>query len=194
MTWSSVEELKRKLVEDAEKKAEEIIKKAEEEARKIIENAEKEWEERAKSKREEIISRTKRKAQIILSDARTRARMIIGKAKYEVIEKIFEDIEKNIRERREFDVETSLRNLLNDSLKYIGDPVRIVINPRDRDIIENILREKKLGDLEIIVSDKILGGLILIDNEGKKVDNTYNTRLDRARNVLIPLINRELWG
>jgi len=189
-----LEKLKNKLIEDAKRKAEEIIRKAEEEAKRIIEEAEKEWERRAEAKRNEIIENTKRKAQIILSDARTKARIIISKAKNEVLQRIFKETESIIKERKGIDVESSLRSLLEDSLRYIEKPIRITIHPRDRSIIMNLLREKGLENVEIVESNEIFGGLIIEDAKGRKVDNSYNARFERAKTVLAPMINKELWS
>ncbi len=194
MSSTSIEELRKKLIEDARKKAEEIISKAEEEAKRIIEEAEKEWERQAEAKRNEVIENARKKAQILLSEARTRARVIISRAKHEVLQKIFKDVEMFIREREGIDVETSLKNLLDESLKYIEKPTRITINPKDRGIIEKLLSEKGFSNIEINESNDIFGGLIIEDAEGKKVDNSYNTRFERAKTVLAPMINKELWG
>lgn len=194
MSVREINELKEKLLEDARRKMEEIIKEAEREAKRIIEEAEKKWREKAEREREKILSTARMDAQRIISEARIKYRIIISQAKAEVINKIFEEAKMRLINRRGFDVEKSLRMLLDEALYFIENPSRIIVNPQDYGIIEKILREKGLKNVEIVKSNELIGGLILESSDGKRVDNSYNTRLERARNAILTNINAILWG
>ncbi len=191
---SSIEELKEKLIEEARARAREILRKAEEEARRIVEDAEKKWREMAEKEKTRIVEEAKTKAQTILSEAKRQARIVLSNAKNELLNQIFSEVENTIRERRGIDIESSLRNLLEEALIYIEKPSKVIAHPRDREIIERLLREKGLTNIEIVESNDISGGLILESLDGKRVDNSYDTRLERARTTLAPLVNKELWG
>ncbi|MET1159933.1 MAG: V-type ATP synthase subunit E family protein [Thermoprotei archaeon] len=191
---SNFEELREKVINDAKKKAEEIIRRAEEEAKRIIEEAEKEWFRKAEKKKIEIINNTKRKAQITISEARTKARIIISRAKYEVIEQILSEVLKAIENRNGFDAKHSLERLLDEALQFIDKPKRVIVNPRDSGIIKEVLSERGLTDIEVAESSEIIGGIVVEDENGRRVDNSYNARLERAKTSLIPIITKELWS
>jgi len=194
LNTTNIDELRRKLRSEAEAKAENIVAKAEEEASKIIREAMERWEKRAEEERARIIREAEARAQIIVSEARRRARLIISEAKYNILNSVFEEAYDVIRSRKGFDAERSLNNLLDDALRYIDNPARIYINPIDRRVVEKILRSRGLTSIEIVESDRIIGGLVLESIDGKRVDNTYNTRLERARLLLTPMVKKELWG
>lgn len=179
---------------EAEAKAENIVAKAEEEASKIIKEAMEKWEKRAEEERARIIREAEAKAQIIVSEARRRGRLILSEARYNVLNSVFEEAYDAIRNRKGFSVDESLNNLLDDALRYIDNPARIYINPIDRRVVENILKSRGLTNIEIVESNGIIGGLVLESIDGKRVDNTYNTRLERARLLLTPMVKKELWG
>jgi len=194
LTTTNIDELRRKLRMEAEAKAENIVAKAEEEASKIIKEAMEKWEKRAEEERARIIREAEAKAQIIVSEARRRGRLILSEARYNVLNSVFEEAYDAIRNRKGFSVDESLNNLLDDALRYIDNPARIYINPIDRRVVENILKSRGLTNIEIVESNGIIGGLVLESIDGKRVDNTYNTRLERARLLLTPMVKKELWG
>ncbi len=194
LSIANIEDLKKKLREEAREKAEKIISRAKEEAEKIIKEAEKKWKEKAERERARAINEAKNQAQIIISEAKRKARITISSVKNDVLEELFNNVENMIKNRKGFDIKASLKNLLEEALQYIDKPAKIIINPVDKEAVKEILTEKSLNDVEIIESDNIIGGLIIESKDGKRVDNSYNTRLERARSVLAPLINKELWG
>lgn len=194
MNTHEVEELRQKLLEDARKKSEEIIREAKREAERIIEEAERKWREKAEQEREKIIANARLEAQKIISEARRNYRITISKAKAEVINKILEEAKIRLTNRIGFDIEESLKKLLDEALYYIENPSKIIINPRDRDVIKKILKEKGLKNIEIVESNDILGGLIIESINGERVDNSYNTRLERAKSIVLTELNIILWG
>ena len=185
-----VKEVIERLRQDAKKKAEEILRNAENRAKEIIEEAERKWREEAEKKRKEIIEKAKKEAQIIISEARRKARMIIASAKYEVIEEVFKRAREEIRTK--IDLKTSLNNLLRESLVHINKPSIIYANKDDISILEEIINDLGLENVRIEESN-ILGGLIIESAEGVKIDNSYDTRLKRAKETLVNKLAEILW-
>ncbi len=191
---SSLDDLKKKLVEEAERKASEIIEEAKREADLIIKRAEEEWREKAENERKNIIEQAKREADRTISEARVKARLIIINAKNTLFNEIFNEVLKIVENRENFDKKTSLERLLNESLVYMSKPVRVIVDSKDREIVGELLRERNLNNIEVIESNDIIGGLILEDSDGRRVDNSYKTRLERARRILGPYITKYLWS
>ncbi len=188
----SIEELREKLLEQAKKKAEEIIREAEKKAGEITAAAEAEWLEKSRKERERIISEAETKARIIISEARRKARIKITEAKNTVVNEVYGEAWNRISNRQGFDVYLSLKNLLEEALSYIDNPDTVLVSEKDRDIIGRVLKDKGL-DLKIQTAG-VTGGLLVSDNYGNIVDNSYDTRFRRSREVLLPIISRILWG
>jgi vacuolar-type H+-ATPase subunit E/Vma4 len=191
---SSIEELRRKMIEDARKRAEDIIREAETKAQEIIEKGEKEWLEKTRVEKERIMADAERKAAITISEARRKARLIIVEKKNELIEQIYNDAWMKIKNREGFDVEKSLRNLLKESLIYIEEPKIIIVNTTDENTMHRILEEKHIENIKVQGSTSVTGGLIVVSVKDERVDNTYDTRFKRAKDVLRPVIAGILWG
>ena len=190
----SIDELKKKLREEAEIKAREIIEEARAEADKIIREAEEQWKNNYEEERRKYIVEAEMNANKILSEARIKAKLITSSAKAEVFDKIFREVEQIIVNRVNIDVRESMKRLLDEALTYIDKPMRVIVDPRDVDVIRELLRERNIDNVVIETSNDIIGGLILESIDGRKVDNSYKTRLSRARSVLGSLITRSLWS
>lgn len=193
-TKSNIEDLKKKLREEAFIKASEMIEEAKHEAELIIKQAENEWRVKADNEKRRIIEQAERDANRIVSEARVKARLVIGEAKNKLFEELFSNVLERIRSREGLDVTNSLRNLLNESLVYIDKPSKIFVDPRDIEVIKRLLKEKNLNNVEIIPLNDIIGGLIIEDIDGKRIDNSYKTRLERAKKTLGSLITKYLWS
>jgi len=190
----SIDELKKKLREEAEIKAREIVEEARVEAEKIIREAEEQWRNNYEEERKKYIVEAEMNANKILSEARIKAKLITSSAKAEVFNKIFREVEQIIVNRVNIDVRESMKRLLDEALTYIDKPMRVIVDPRDVDVIRELLRERNIDNVVIETSNDIIGGLILESIDGRKVDNSYKTRLSRARSVLGSLITRSLWS
>lgn len=191
---NNLAELEKKLLEDARKKAEEIIRTAKERARKIVEEAEKEWKKKAEKERKRITEEARMKANTILSEARIKARIMISVAKKEVLDRVVEKALKDLSERRGFDIKKSLYNLLKESLEYIDEPAKIIINEKDSQALREVIEVLKIKDIYILYSNRITGGVIIESRIGELIDNSYDTRIKRAYITYAPEINKILWG
>ncbi len=189
---TTIEELRKKLLEQARSEAEKIINDAKCRAEKIIEEAEKDWLEKSRIEKEKVFAAAEAKARIIVSEAKRKARMKIVETKNDLLKEIFDSAWNIIKERRDINVDASLRNLLNEALNYIHDIQRIYVSDKDIEIMKQIISTNNI-DAEVTTKD-IVGGLIAESRKGEIVDNSYETRFNRAKQLLIPEIARILWG
>ncbi len=190
-----MDKLKESILDYAKKEAERIVKEAERTAKEIIESAEREWRQKCEGEINKIIEDAKRKAEEILVEAKIKARMNIAQAKDKVIKEILSKVRESI-ERGEFNRTLSLKNLLKESLKAVeGIKVRVYVNPKDVDIVKEIV-EKEYKDIvkEIVSNNKISGGIIVESlDKSITIDNTYNTRIKALERRLLQIIARELF-
>jgi len=196
MSSSDVEEMrviKEKLLSEAREKAENIVREAEEKANEIIRQAQEEWRRRYEEyKRQELKKIYEKNAQIE-SEARLKARVIVSQTKAEIIEKLFEDTKRKL-EDRQFDVKKSLELLLTQSLKEASAIKKIVVSPKDKKILEDIISEFGLKNIDIKENENMIGGLIVESVDGVIIDNSYDTRLLNLKEKGLNEIQRLLWG
>jgi len=195
-----LEELKSKILEDAEKEAEEILKEAEEEAQKILAKA----EEEAERIRREILERAKREAEV-------RARRIIAQARLEVkqreaqvreryINEAIERAKKKIEEMRgskeylEFLHENAMT-----AVKAI-DADEVVLRAPEDDItyLEELLpdiRAETGKDVELGDPIDATAGVVAESADGKEAfDNTVDAKLERMRPTIVREVSQILFG
>ncbi|MCC6010696.1 MAG: V-type ATP synthase subunit E, partial [Fervidicoccaceae archaeon] len=129
----------------------------------------------------------------IESEARLKARIIVSQTKAEIIEKLFEDIKRKL-EDRQFDVKKSLELLLTQSLKEASAIKKIVVSPKDKKILEDIISEFGLKNIDIKENENMIGGLIVESVDGVIIDNSYDTRLLNLKEKRLHEIQRLLWG
>jgi vacuolar-type H+-ATPase subunit E/Vma4 len=196
MSSSDIEEMrviKEKLLSEAREKAENIVREAEEKANEIIRQAQEEWRRRYEEyKRQELKKIYEKNAQIE-SEARLKARIIVSQTKAEIIEKLFEDTKRKL-EDRQFDVKKSLELLLTQSLKEASAIKKIVVSPKDKKILEDIISEFGLKNIDIKENENMIGGLIVESVDGVIIDNSYDTRLLNLKEKGLNEIQRLLWG
>jgi len=182
-----------RIIEEAKKKASEILREAEKTAELILVEAEKKWRERAEAERKRILREAEVRASAIIAEAKRASSFIVGRAKAEVIEEVYRRA-REVIESGKYDVEASLRNLLREALSYVKKPVKVVVRRDHVDLVRKILVELGLGDVEVEGSDNILGGVVLVSEEGTVVDNRLETRLDQSRGRLLNVIAKVLLG
>jgi len=185
---SGLEDLKRKLREEAENKARMIVNEALSEAEKIVKNAEEEWIKKAESERSKILDQAREEADRILSEARIKAKIIVAEAKNNLLLSLLNTVERALADRNGIDVEKSLEMLFKEALNYVENPVRVTVDPRDVEIAREMLNRKGLVNVEIKTSDGILGGVIVESADGKRIDNSYKTRLENAKKIVARML------
>jgi vacuolar-type H+-ATPase subunit E/Vma4 len=95
----------------------------------------------------------------------------------------------SLEKRRE-----SLKRLLYEALEELRssgfevDNIIVYVSPRDRELIKDLLREIGING-EVVEDRDIVGGLRVSTRSGEmSVDNTYNSRLERALRTILPEI------
>lgn len=195
---ASINELRERVLEEARKKAREIIEEAKEKAHKIVETAEIEWRNRFKETKKKIIEEYNRRFSTIISEAKIKHILTISKAKNDVVETVFNKALEELK-KRNYDVGKSLEKLLKEAIMYLPKETKhitIIVNPKDKPLISNIAQvilEKNKLNYEIKTSNNIIGGLIIETPEGIKINNSYEARLSRIREMFINKIAKILW-
>ncbi len=194
-TGTELETLRRSILEETRKKAEEILEEARRKAEAFIENAEKSWKKMYEDEHRKYIENARQEANTIIADAKRQAKLIVAKAKYDSITMVVDKVRELIAERQGFDLKKSLESLLDEALDNVphGEKLTIYINPIDKDVMEGILKEKGLK-YRIILDNNIDGGIIIETPDGIRIDNTYNTRLERVLGSELNKIAKILWG
>jgi len=185
------------LEDDTKKAIASIISDAKNEAKRILQNAKLE----AKRIREEHerISEQKLKSQItdILSNANIDSRKLILQTKEDIIEKCFEEAKRKLKDARKNKkkYEKTFQRLTSECLKEMESKKNVIVrvDKRDERLVKKLFKKSKLNF--VIKSDiNTLGGLILISENGKTVvDNTLDSRLVRAKELMKPEIARLLF-
>lgn len=181
------------IIKEARRKAEEIIKEAERQVQKMIEEAEEQWRCKAESTRKAILEEASREASVMLADAKRRASLIIAEAKKISVENAFARVWE-LLEKRHYDVRLSLRGLLSETLQYVTKPSKVLANPVDVKIVEELLHEIGYPNVIVEPSSAIKGGVIVVSEEGLVVNNTIEVRFQQAKLRLLDKIAKILWG
>jgi len=192
----SLEELKKAVLEKARLEAEEILREAFEKAKSIVKEAEEKKKSIIEEERRKILSELGLEAK--LAEARREARLIIARTKHEIVEELKRSVRELLDAMSEDLRKNSLRKLLLESINELRtcgfsvENIVVYISPRDRNIIEDILREINVR-ASIIEDHRISGGVIVSTHSGEVyIDNTYDARLERAlRSVLSELFKAE---
>ncbi len=186
-------EVREKLLSYARIEAEKIIREAEEHAKRIIEDSEREWSRRYQEFKAQELKRIRVKASQIESEARLKARLLMSRAKEEVIEGLFREVEGALVNRG-FDVARSLEVLLAKSLEELGSrPKRVMVSSKDVELAKDLLKKMGIEGVLVEGSPTMIGGVIVENENGDVVDNSYETRLSRIKDGLLYRIRGILW-
>lgn len=188
----SLEELRKTVINKAKLEAEENVREALEKARNIIKEAEEKKKAMIEEERRKLLSELELEAK--LAEARREARLIVAKAKHEVVEEIREKIKILLENMDEDKRRKSLRKLLLESLEELKncgfkvENIVLYVSPRDKGIVENLLRELNING-KIVENSGIIGGLS-ISTPGNEVsiDNTYSSRVEKILRAVLPEI------
>jgi V/A-type H+/Na+-transporting ATPase subunit E len=177
---------KDKILADARARADEILAGARREAEDILATG--------RQRVEEDRTRALTQAQ---STASLRAAALVLIAKDEVIRKVFEQAEAQVRAavanaaRRR----AMLRDLLRESLRGLpGGRVTVEVAPGDVQAVQEVCRELRT-DVEVRANAQVVDGVQLISPDGRAmVENTVPSRLERARREMVSRVAEVLWG
>lgn len=177
---------KDKILADARARVDEILAAARREAEEILATS--------RQRVEDVRTRALTQAR---STASLRAAAIVLTAKDEVIRKVFEQAEAQIRAavanaaRRR----AMLRDLLREAARGLpGGRVTVEVAPGDVQAVQEVCRELRV-DVEVRGNAQVVDGVRLISPDGRAVvENTIPSRLERARREMVSRVAEVLWG
>jgi len=177
---------KDKILADVRARVDEILAAARREAEEVLATS----RQRVEEERARALTQAR-------STASLRAAAIVLTAKDDVIRKVFEQAEAQVRAaaanatRRR----TMLRDLLREALRGLpGGRVTVEVSPGDVQAVQEVCRELRL-DVEVRGKEQVVDGVRLISPDGRAVvDNTIPSRLERARREMVSRVAEVLWG
>ena len=185
------EALKKRITEEAQKKADEIIEQAERRAEEIIEEGRKNGQERKK----EIISEAKEEAELKKHKQATLANLEKRKqvltCKQQEITAVFERVLSKVQE---MPVDGYRKIIADMLLKEVqSGEEEVVFSPRDRErlgadflkkINQRLEKEDRKGDLTLSESTRDISGGFILREEGVENNNSFDELLNMEQDDL----------
>lgn len=194
----SLEELRKRILEEAQKEAEEILRKAKEEAERIVAEAREEYYRKLRNARRKALQELIEKKNAEYVSKLVEFNMELLKLKNKILNEILADVRKELMELPTSKRKESLRVLLGESLEsgIFTDNVIVKVVPRDLDIVKEVIQKHfkdVVAAVELCEPEK-LGGVFVesLDRE-HAVDNTYATRLDKAMPEIMNILNTKIF-
>ncbi|KPU64043.1 ATP synthase subunit E [Thermococcus sp. EP1] len=197
------------IIEEINREAEQKIKYILEEAEHKAEEIKKEAERRAKAKADWIIRKAQTQAEMEKQRIIANAKLEVRRRKLALQEKLINEVIDSIKERLasipEEEYLEVLKGLIVEGIQELGEEkVVLSSNERTHSLIEEHLEEikgivkEKIGkDVEISLGEPLetLGGVV-IQNSTKtiRIDNTFETRMERLQSELRAKIAKILFG
>jgi Archaeal/vacuolar-type H+-ATPase subunit E len=205
-------EIRELLEREARSKVKEIISEAEERASSILRSAEEE--------KERVLEGYKIRAQegflkeynLAISKARQEATRMILQEQLEILklakEKAKEKLKETINDRETY--KEVFKNLVDEAIRYMKRDVEVRVNPMDKGLIEEVLRELPsewvmnppqdfsvwdvdLKTWKVVEDDKVWAGALFVDKRRSFIlNNDLLMRLDRAFNTMLEEFKGEL--
>jgi V/A-type H+-transporting ATPase subunit E len=213
MSTDGVQRIIQEINKSTDEKVSEIISEAKKKVETILNDAKQKADEQDRL----IVARgnqeAQRESQRILAEARIKARREKVKAQEEVVQKSFDraqDILKKISELRNangISYKDVLETLIRESVVSAGiGSMEVLVNPHDsnllsEEVLSRIARETEdeLGiKVSLAYSEEPLlcmGGVMIRSMDGKvRVDNTFETRIERFRESVRTQVAKELFS
>jgi vacuolar-type H+-ATPase subunit E/Vma4 len=181
----SIEDILQALDEQCREECRAIFNRAQEEAGRILEKAREEAEEIRRNRLARIRAEAESEATSLLYSARLRAKNAVIGARERVAERALEEAGKHLKDlRSRGDYPAVLEGLLREAVASLGEEAVVHVDPRDRELVEKILRGEGSG-FKVVPDLDTAGGVVVTDPEERvKVINTVEERLNRAREKL----------
>lgn len=180
----SLDNVKKEILAQAEKRAEEIVSQAKEQVKQISSEAEQElteYQKKATAQNKKLLERTERK---MLASARFDAQRLVMNTKKEAVEQVINNVNHQFKKLSEKERKDFLQNLLTKAKTEI-DVTTISISPADKNLLSNV--ETNVVDID--------GGLI-----AHNVDDTISINLsveellENVHNEMLVEISTTLFG
>ncbi len=194
----SLEELRKRILEEAQKDAEKILREAKEEAERIVAEAREEYYRKLRNARRKALQEFIEKKNAEYVSKLVEFNIELLKLKNKMLNEILADVQRELTEFPASKRRESLRILLKESLEsgvFTGNVIVKVV-PKDSNIVREVVQEyfkEAVTAIELCEPEK-LGGVIVesIDRE-HAVDNTYATRLEKAMPEIMNILNAKIF-
>lgn len=179
------------LEDDARRQAAEIVERAEKEAAEIIERAEREAAEVGEARLAELSARLGRERTGAVNAARVRVRAEGLKVRHELVDEVFRAVVDRFARLPRSEYADLLRRLYEEAREDAhvgpdGGPVAYV-NPSDVELLEGVCPDVR-------ADERVTAGVVVSDPEGRvRSENTIASRLEKGRDVIVPLVDRLLF-
>lgn len=193
---ANIENITKKIVEDAKAKKEEILSKANSDKEKTINNKVNE----AKAEETLIIERAKREASTkkerMLSNAALTVRNNKLEAKQTIISNVFESALEELCKMNEEEYKNFIVNTIA-SLSINGDE-NIILNETGKKLVDetllNEINSKLKGNLKVSDEVRNFRGGFIIEKNGVEINNTFEALVDSMKEDLEFEVARVLFG
>jgi len=194
----SLEELRKRILEEAQREAEEILRKAREEAERIIAEAKEEYYGRLRNARRKALQEFIERKNAEYVSKLVEFNIELLKLKNRILSEILTEVRRKLAEMPVPKRKESLRALLKESIEsgiFAGNVIVKVV-PKDFEIIKEIVQEyfKDVVTAVELHDPGRLGGVLVesLDRE-HAIDNTYTTRLEKAMPEIMNILNAKIF-
>ncbi len=169
-----IEELRKEILEEADKKVDEILSEAKAKAEKIVKDVEQKVSNITEKKKESVLKTLKEREKSELAVARIEGKRMIEEKKWELIDLIFKKAVEKLKNYRDNDkyFEETLPLYISKGVQSLNlDEVLLMVNQDDLNLLKNKLKtiennvSKKLGKKVKLALDnepvRIIGGVIV---------------------------------
>lgn len=194
----SLEELKKRILEEARKEAEEILRKAREEAERIVAEAKEEYYRRLRNARRKALQEFTEKKNAEYVSKLVEFNIELLKLKNRILNEILAEVRRELTELPAPKRKESLETLLKESIEsgvFTGNVIVKVV-PKDSYVIKDVVQEhfKDVVTAVELCDPRRLGGVLVesLDRE-HAIDNTYTTRLEKAMPEIMSTLNAKIF-
>ncbi len=197
---TGIDNIKGRIIADAEAKASEIIKDAEIKAKEILAKAEEKASEKANEIERKSLYDANERKRIIHSMVELGIRKDILAAKQEVLCQVFDEVQKRIDALTGDEYEKILISMLLKTVESENKDIVISKNDADRispDFISKVNEEfNKAGkpiELNMSMEDVDFGGGFIIKGKGIEINNSFKALLNMKRDEIEPIVAEMLF-
>ncbi|RMF06198.1 hypothetical protein D6764_02770 [Candidatus Woesearchaeota archaeon] len=169
--------IKEKLLKEAEDRASAILAKAEEEAKQYEEKKQKEADEIIKAGEEKIELEKQLLRDRMLAQARLEAKTKYLNTREEIIDSIIEKALSGIK--RDSKYQKFMKAVLSSNKGVLKQPLKLLVNKKDAELARKLLTSLKIKGT--VSEAPITAGIMVEDAEGKRIDESFQARLERMR-------------
>ncbi|MBI5043912.1 MAG: hypothetical protein HZC10_08850 [Nitrospirae bacterium] len=191
----SHQDLIKALLQDGRRQCEQIIEKAKADAEETVKNAERELEQLKKEELKKIESDIKIKSVETLNRAKVNSEGKVLKAKYEIIENIFQGAAKRFSEIKDSkEHPTVFEKLCKEILGDIKGDTKIIIDKEDAKLFKKLFPDINVK-IEPFQGNSRISGIELVTQNGSVIiKNTLISRLEKIKPELMLELNKLLFG